>query len=98
MADLNAHEAGNGGQSQRMPKMLRGLLYSAMINAGAKPPCFLGRPPLMGQYERIEFHQTCRGNGDGKYAKLTSSNTGSPSGDRPAINWHLVRVRPGRMG
>src|SRR5512141_922798 len=29
-----------------------------------------------------EFHQTCRGNGDGKYAKLTSSNTGSPSGDR----------------
>ena len=36
----------------------------------------------MGQYERIEFHQTCRGNGDGKYAKLTSSNTGSPSGDR----------------
>src|SRR6202171_80282 len=28
-----------------------------------------------------EFHQTCRGNGDGKHAKLTSSNTGSPSGD-----------------
>src|SRR5215468_5669697 len=27
-------------------------------------------------------HQTCRGNGDGKQAKLTSSNTGSPSGDR----------------
>ena len=27
-----------------------------------------------------EFHQTCRGNGDGKHAKLTSSNTGSPSG------------------
>ena len=26
-------------------------------------------------------HQTCRGNGDGKQAKLTSSNTGSPSGD-----------------
>ena len=43
-------------------------------------------------------HQTCRGNGDGKYAKLTSSNTGSPSGDRRAINWQLVRVRPGRMG
>ena len=28
------------------------------------------------------FHRTCRGNGDGKQAKLTSSNTGSPSGDR----------------
>ena len=42
----------------------------------------LGGPPLMGQHERIEFHRTCRGNGDGKQAKLTSSNTGSPSGDR----------------
>jgi hypothetical protein len=40
-----------------------------------------GGPPLMGQHERIEFHRTCRGNGDGKHAKLTSSNTGSPSGD-----------------
>ena len=29
-----------------------------------------------------EFHQTCRGNGDGKHAKLTSCNTGSPGGDR----------------
>ena len=29
-----------------------------------------------------EFHQTCRGNGDGTHAKLTSSSTGSPSGDR----------------
>jgi hypothetical protein len=36
----------------------------------------------MGQYEPNEFQQTCRGNGDGKHAKLTSSNTGSPSGDR----------------
>jgi hypothetical protein len=29
-----------------------------------------------------EFQQTCRGNGDGKHAKLTRRNTGSPSGDR----------------
>jgi hypothetical protein len=40
-----------------------------------------GGPPLMGQYRANEAHQTCRGNGDGKQAKLTSSNTGSPSGD-----------------
>jgi len=36
----------------------------------------------MGQYRASEAHQTCRGNGDGKHAKLTSSNTGSPRGDR----------------
>ncbi len=30
-----------------------------------------------------DLRQTCRGNGDGKQAKLTSSNTGSPSGDHP---------------
>ena len=41
-----------------------------------------GGPPLMGQYRANEAHQTCRGNGDGKHAKLTSSNTGSPRGDR----------------
>ena len=45
-----------------------------------------------------EFHQTCRGNGDGKQAKLTSSNTGSPSGDRSRINGPLARDRSGRMG
>src|SRR5215471_2915088 len=37
-----------------------------------------------GTVQANEFHQTCRGNGDGKHAKLTSSNTGSPSGDRSA--------------
>jgi hypothetical protein len=46
-----------------------------------------GGPPLMGQFSRAnEDHPTCRGNGDGKQAKLTSSNTGSPSGDRSRIN------------
>jgi hypothetical protein len=33
-------------------------------------------------YERIKFHQTCRGIGDGMQAKGTIRNTGSPSGDR----------------
>jgi hypothetical protein len=33
-------------------------------------------------YERIKFHQTCRGIGDGMHAKGTMRNTGSPSGDR----------------
>ena len=32
-------------------------------------------------YERIKFHPTCRGIGDGMQAKWTIRNTGSPSGD-----------------
>jgi len=33
-------------------------------------------------YERISFHRTCRGIGDGMQAKRTIRNTGNPSGDR----------------
>ena len=36
----------------------------------------------MGMYERISFHRTCRGSGDGMHAKETRRNTGSPSSDR----------------
>jgi hypothetical protein len=36
----------------------------------------------MESYERISFHQTCRGIGHGMQAKGTIRNTGSPSGDR----------------
>ena len=36
----------------------------------------------MGRYERISFHRTCRGSGDGMQAKGIRRNTGSPSGDR----------------
>ena len=43
---------------------------------------FCGRAAVDGTVRANEFHQTCRGNGDGKQANLTSSNTGSPSGDR----------------
>ncbi len=35
----------------------------------------------MESYERISFHQSCRGSGDGMQAKWTVRNTGSPSGD-----------------
>ena len=35
----------------------------------------------MGRYERISFHRTCRGSGDGMQAKGIRRNTGSPSGD-----------------
>ncbi len=35
----------------------------------------------MGMYERISFHRTCRGSGDGMQAKGTRRNTGSPSND-----------------
>jgi hypothetical protein len=35
----------------------------------------------MESYERTKFQQTCRGIGDGMYAKWTIRNTGSPSGD-----------------
>ena len=41
----------------------------------------LGKAAADGTVRANEDHQTCRGNGDGKQAKLTSSNTGSPSGD-----------------
>jgi len=43
---------------------------------------FCGRAAVDGTVRANEFHQTCRGNGDGNQAKLTSSNTGSPSGGR----------------
>jgi hypothetical protein len=43
---------------------------------------FCGRAAVDGTERANEFHQTCRGNGDGKQAKLTSSNTGSPNGAR----------------
>jgi hypothetical protein len=36
----------------------------------------------MERYERIKFHRTCRGIGDGMQAKGTRRNTGSPSSDR----------------
>jgi hypothetical protein len=42
----------------------------------------IGRAAADGTVRANEAHQTCRGNGDGKHAKLTSSNTGSSSGDR----------------
>src|SRR5260370_26862292 len=42
----------------------------------------IGGAAADGTVRANEDHQTCRGNGDGKQAKLTSSNTGSPSGDR----------------
>ena len=42
----------------------------------------IGMAAADGTVRANEFHQTCRGNGDGKHAKLTSSNTGSPNGDR----------------
>ena len=43
---------------------------------------YCGLAAVDGTVRANKFHQTCRGNGDGKHAKLTSSNTGSPSGDR----------------
>ena len=42
----------------------------------------IGMAAADGTVRANEAHQTCRGNGDGKHAKLTSSNTGSPNGDR----------------
>ena len=42
----------------------------------------IGRAAADGTVRANKDHQTCGGNGDGKQAKLTSSNTGSPGGDR----------------
>jgi hypothetical protein len=50
-------------------------------NAGADPPEIRGRPKLMESYERISFHQSCRGSGDGMQVKGIKRNTGSPSGE-----------------
>ena len=56
----------------------------------------IGRAAAGGPVRANEDHQTCRGNGDGKQAKLTSSNTGSPSGDRGAdqLTTRERQVRP----
>ena len=43
---------------------------------------FLGKADVDGKVRANQFHQTCRGNGDGMQAKGTGCNTGSPSGDR----------------
>ena len=43
---------------------------------------YSGEAAADGTVRANEFHRTCRGKGDGKYAKWISSNTGSPSGDR----------------
>ena len=40
----------------------------------------LGKADVDGKVRANKFHQTCRGNGDGMYAKGTGCNTGSPSG------------------
>jgi hypothetical protein len=64
----------------------------------------------MESYERIKFHPTCRGIGDGMQAKGTIRNTGSPSGDgstatreRPAGPFGMaerlvVLTKPGNSG
>src|SRR5215468_2015154 len=41
-----------------------------------------GKADVDGTVRANEFHQTCRGSGDGMQAKGSSSNTGNPSGDR----------------
>ena len=41
-----------------------------------------GKADADGTVRANEFHQTCRGIGDGMQAKGTMRNTGSPSGDR----------------
>jgi hypothetical protein len=52
----------------------------------------------MESYERIKFHQTCRGIGDGMQAKWTIRNTGSPSGDRGVDQLAARERRAGLTG
>src|SRR5260370_41923122 len=40
-----------------------------------------GKAEVGGTVRANKFHQTCRGIGDGMYAKWIMRNTGSPSGD-----------------
>jgi hypothetical protein len=42
----------------------------------------LGKADADEKVRANQSHQSCRGNGDGMYAKGTRRNTGSPSGDR----------------
>ncbi len=54
-----------------------------LADARSRPAWELTRRSIAdGTVRANEGHQTCRGNGDGKQAKSTSSNTGSPNGDR----------------
>jgi hypothetical protein len=61
-----------------------------MGDAGADPARFEGKPKLMGSTSE-QFHQTCRGIGDSMHAIGTSSNTGSPSGDRAVCDQLATR-------
>src|SRR5215469_7098061 len=71
-----------------MPKTLCGLLYSETITAGALPPCNVGGPPLMGQYERTSsirpagvMATACRQSGP---AATREAPNGDRSRDQPA--------------
>ena len=51
----------------------------------------------MGRYERMGFHRSCRGSGDGMYAKGTRRNTGSPIAVILAVSGSTGNSRePGR--
>jgi hypothetical protein len=49
-------------------------------------------------YERIRFHRSCRGSGDGMQAKGSIHNTGSPSGDRSVDQLAARERQAGRYG
>jgi hypothetical protein len=54
-------------------------------NSRSRPAPISGKAEANGIVRVNKFHPTCRGIGDGMYAKWTMRNTGSPSGDhRPA--------------
>ena len=58
-----------------------------------------GRADADGTVRANEFHQTCRGSGDGKQAKRgVVATREAPAVIASAINWLLVRGRLGRMG
>ena len=58
----------------------------------------IGKAAADGTVRANEVHQTCRGNDDGKQAKLTRATREAPAVMADAINRQLARVRPGRVG
>src|ERR1035437_5009189 len=49
-------------------------------------------------YERIGFHRSCRGSGDGMQTQGTRRNTGSPSGDRSRDQLETRESKAGPFG
>src|SRR5450756_292127 len=67
-------------------------------NPSTRPICNRGKADVGGTVRANQFHQTCRGSGDGMQTSETRRNTGSPSGDRNRDQPATRERQAGRCG